>query len=1106
MLMATQSNWMPFLKRIATVLATVLMLPATALSMGPIQGYVQSPPQLLPVTLDHSRVADQLVLLPLSNNVGRGNLQIDHYLAYRERDGGAIRATVSGQDVGPILNPELPFRNYLYVDPSADECATSRLTVTGQPAWTRVVPAPFFHFGLDQWCDTLVEGPRSIWIGARSMTHRIGLDGQILRTFSETDTRFMGIKAANVDPVTDDLLLVRKPVDQERLVITRLTTQGQVITTDVAGAFDRVLYPVLMPITGGKWRIIAGAPGASTPTIIEWNADFTAQQSVAWNSPLARTGVVPEIKDVRSIDSGNTLILVADKTANGNPSGFRLLSLSSAGAVRLVTEVATQHLIADRLYPVPDAQGLKRHVLVARGFGNGPDHPTLYLLQGTELIQQRELVVAPEHQISALGDSGEFLLAESSGDQLNVTLLSETGDTLERRTMSLVETPDRLYAGLAHDGGHYRVALERDEAADEFRSVLTKHTASGELVWTRTVSGYIWYTIDDAARVCVTPAVGDHLIECFSTADGRPVSHYTTTCDIALHTLHLRSGQLSLGSCIIDPPAGAIDLQQKVVLLAPDRWRAANGDVLWASGSGVRRLSAQGETLNTFGTGPFDVPHTGSRAPLRLLPDGSYVYMHPETVDGRAGLSIVRVDAQGNVEWRHHESGATLVHPNLAISHSPSEKLHVVGNNVLAHIYPPLSDPRDPSQYDRHDTLILAAHNGELVDRRLNDWVDGLVHGNQMIRIGYQTIDLLDSAGNYIMGYHHELPMDQGYLPPPTPIFGWYVPDVLPPTARIRNGRLQFRGFEFPLPQDVPGIRLDQDAVDGAWTTRPAMDGHDVLDGQGIVFDYLDRDRLLFGAWFLYADDADWRESDLRWLTLSGTIPEGARKTTLAIFDTRSGRFDAPPMVTGEQIGSAEIELDSCTTGVVRYRFDAGDYAGLEGTLVISHTAPFAGGCATVNQTPITSPPTSGFGFSTRQSGGYYEPGLDGQGIMIQVRPDIGVDGTIFGTWFTFDPAGASDDARSQHWLTLQGTLADAVDGRVKVQIVRANGGLDLPMPNTSRYDPHEVHESIVGEAIVSFTGCSLVSIDYAFDNSDLAGRFAGLRGTMDLRKPYACQ
>jgi len=137
-------------------------------------------------------------------------------------------------------------------------------------------------------------------------------------------------------------------------------------------------------------------------------------------------------------------------------------------------------------------------------------------------------------------------------------------------------------------------------------------------------------------------------------------------------------------------------------------------------------------------------------------------------------------------------------------------------------------------------------------------------------------------------------------------------------------------------------------------------------------------------------------------------------------------------------------------------------------------------------------------GFDARQSGSWFDPATAGQGLqMTIIPPGNGSSGLVFAAWFTFDPAGQSDDPIHQHWFTLQGDLSTATEGKVTLPIYRIIGGPfdGAPTQNFTQ----------VGHATLTMQGCDSAQFQYQFDATEVAHAFAGLAGTSHLAKIGGC-
>ena len=137
-------------------------------------------------------------------------------------------------------------------------------------------------------------------------------------------------------------------------------------------------------------------------------------------------------------------------------------------------------------------------------------------------------------------------------------------------------------------------------------------------------------------------------------------------------------------------------------------------------------------------------------------------------------------------------------------------------------------------------------------------------------------------------------------------------------------------------------------------------------------------------------------------------------------------------------------------------------------------------------------------GFTADQSGSWYDAQTSGQGLEFAIVPASGASaGLLFGAWFTYDPAGAADDALTQHWFTLQGDLSSASAGRVTVPIYSTLGGTLDGAPGTTTLP--------IGTATVTFHECSSATVDYRFDDSAIAHAYRNLSGSLALTRLGGC-
>jgi hypothetical protein len=180
--------------------------------------------------------------------------------------------------------------------------------------------------------------------------------------------------------------------------------------------------------------------------------------------------------------------------------------------------------------------------------------------------------------------------------------------------------------------------------------------------------------------------------------------------------------------------------------------------------------------------------------------------------------------------------------------------------------------------------------------------------------------------------------------------------------------------------------------------------------------------------------------------------------------------------------GTDEITLPALPT-------DGATAVDRNGNPVAATPKNFAGASATLPATPTGgSPDLNQHGLT----GSWFEPATDGQGIEIEVFPNLIAPGTslVQGAWFTFDsaPVGGADRER---WYTFNGNGRSG-SASVPVTIYRNVGGnFDAP-PITQ--------PTMVGTGTLAFADCSNATLDYTFtDGSGRNGSIALTRLTPNV-------
>ncbi len=305
---------------------------------------------------------------------------------------------------------------------------------------------------------------------------------------------------------------------------------------------------------------------------------------------------------------------------------------------------------------------------------------------------------------------------------------------------------------------------------------------------------------------------------------------------------------------------------------------------------------------------------------------------------------------------------------------------------------------------------------------------------------------------------------------------------------RAANHNATARSLGNVLQNPPAPTRLDQSGIAGAWWAS-------YQHGEGFTFDWLPASRTLFGAWFTYSAEGGNHPAQLRWYTLqTDGVPANTTRLELPILATTAGNFATGPSVSPRRVGLAKITFTDCNNGTLEYDFDGNQSGGRSSTIALSRLTPSGRPCVLADGStvpPPAMPPASGF--DAPLSGVWFDESAIGQGLQFIVQPG----GVFFALWFTFDPTGATNDAGTQHWFTLQGDLAAARDGVASLVLVQTLGGT---FDRVSTYNTNAV-----GTAILRIRGCDRAELDYRFDDARIAGAFRSRSGTLQLTRAGGC-
>ncbi len=272
-----------------------------------------------------------------------------------------------------------------------------------------------------------------------------------------------------------------------------------------------------------------------------------------------------------------------------------------------------------------------------------------------------------------------------------------------------------------------------------------------------------------------------------------------------------------------------------------------------------------------------------------------------------------------------------------------------------------------------------------------------------------------------------------------------------------------------------PAIDADQFDLSGGWFEPETS-------GQGLMIDIQDSGArgagsspYFFAGWFTYTDTVGGVEQQA-WYTLEGVGEPGRRGFDLEILRPTTGQFESGAPVAPQRLGVASIVFSSCTQATLDYAFDA-SAGGRSGQVRLQRLLP--------NVSCEAGTRTANAPQSFLSTGGWYVPGMDGQGLLFEFNP---TQPTLFGAWFTYAPAGATPGLR---WYSLQAPSVTVSQTRFDAVPIYANTGGRFDTPGAPTLAP-------VGSADLELSGdCRQITLSYRFSAGELAGR----SGTQRLQR-----
>ena len=1004
-------------------------------------------------------------------------------------DSLSASSLTSMPDGGAILSLLVPASDYV-----GYECYLQRYQPNGNLRWTLDTGGDT-GFNIASCSNPLVDNAGNVWLQTDdAKLLRLGADGSTLAQIS------LAAGALAITPAPDGVYVLGSG------------------TLGKYAADGELLWQVNSPLPVTFSSMLLGSDGniyafAATPDNFLAAASFDAAGTQRWSKTFAGISTAYVASTTAAADGRIYVSLVA-------PSSFatQLLAIAPDGTLAwpmAFTAQSGQNCLTP--YTAPVVTAANGDVLLLHA-------PASYCGASVSLFRFK----ADGTQIYAVplaGDGYDYAqsvpVTMTDGSTLFVAQrhfmrVSASGAALAAPPTAQVitNTPDIATQSLAADGGSYFVSNDTSTNSH----AVSRFSNDGILLWRHTDAG-LWAfakLIEGADRICVAGTLsadaqssGAVSVSCRGSSSGdslwtRTVSEVSGVYGIAASVLADRRIVLVYATrhALIDGDGNLLhDVAEPLPVDSP--FVTADINASGATVVGVNGITPQFIAMAPDGTTIYNSGYFGSlvvRQALaaRVADDGTAILVAVGLSNGVTGIYVMRVDPLGHLLWSH------LAPVSTNQNSTPLVSIVTEGNDVGVAIVPTVPDnwlPAPPASlvtdlaFDSGaalwNTLLPTAGNNAFAELIADPAGSGLL----LLRDGGNKIALttFDSASGAIERDRREACVTAYCEPTSTSIDADGALRILASEGDAVAGPvpevyLVDRPFATPA-----SIRIDQPGLDGAWF--PAYEG-----GQGFTFDWISSASTVFMPWFTFAQSGINDPSGLAWYTLQGGgIATGATSADLAIAVSNPGVFNSGS-VPGRQVGTAHLSFTDCNNGTLLYQFDAQTNGGAGGLISLTRLTPSTDPCiladGSTQPAQNVNPPAKGF--DAHLSGSWFDPATGGQGVeMTVIPPGNGSAGTVFIPWFTFDPAGASDDALNQHWFTLQGDLSAAANGKVELPIYRIIGGAFDATP-TANYVQ-------VGNATLTVQGCDAAQIDYRFDTSEVAHAFAGLAGSSHLVRIGGC-
>jgi len=189
-------------------------------------------------------------------------------------------------------------------------------------------------------------------------------------------------------------------------------------------------------------------------------------------------------------------------------------------------------------------------------------------------------------------------------------------------------------------------------------------------------------------------------------------------------------------------------------------------------------------------------------------------------------------------------------------------------------------------------------------------------------------------------------------------------------TGTIQFGSCTFGEFTYALDDGRSGtIAINSllpniDCVETGTPTDPPSDvgfsgtWYDpALGGQGLIIDVRPIDpsgvnTQIFAGWYTYAPNGAANSGAIgqRWFSAQGPNTISTVSSTLSLYESTGGTFDSSAtIVETDQVGTATLTFNSCTSATFTYQFNVGELAGTSGSIDLSRLGATPTSCTTTD-------------------------------------------------------------------------------------------------------------------------------------------------------------